>query len=273
MSYILQALKKAEEQRGASPRAVPTPRALPPASRPRWPWIAGGLVGLAGIAGVVALRMLGPVTTDAPARTAAVPDPPVSAVTPSVTRSEPVPAEPAAPAPRATAPRPESERAGARAATRAPVTRGPSAPERTVAAVTAPSPARPAAETIAPTVPVTRPRSETITPPPAAQPDRAVPSRTGGPQLSGASGPAPAVAGALPPPAPAAPAGELKALAARLSLQVLSWAPDPNDRFVFVNGRKYREGQAIDDRFLIERIADDSVVISYQGERVTLKGP
>jgi general secretion pathway protein B len=72
---------------------------------------------------------------------------------------------------------------------------------------------------------------------------------------------------------PAAPATDLKALTARLSLQVLGWAPEPRDRFVFINGRKYREGQAIDDKLLIERIADDSVVLSYQGERVTLKGP
>ena len=76
---------------------------------------------------------------------------------------------------------------------------------------------------------------------------------------------------------PAAPAtasgGEAKALAAKLSLQVLSWAPDPKDRFVFVNGRKYGEGQAIDDKLLVERIAEDSVVLSFQGERVTLKGP
>jgi general secretion pathway protein B len=76
------------------------------------------------------------------------------------------------------------------------------------------------------------------------------------------------------PPAPAAPAasGNAQALASKLSLQVLSWAPDPRDRFVFLNGRRYSEGQAIEDKLIVEKINEDGVVLSYQGERVTLKG-
>jgi general secretion pathway protein B len=71
---------------------------------------------------------------------------------------------------------------------------------------------------------------------------------------------------------PAGAGGDLKALAARMSLQVLTWAPDPRDRFVFLNGRRYGEGQLVDDKFLVERINEDGVVLSYRGERVTLKG-
>ncbi len=71
---------------------------------------------------------------------------------------------------------------------------------------------------------------------------------------------------------PAAPAGDVKAMAAKISLQVLSWAPEPKDRFVFLNGRRYGEGQKIDDQLLVERILEDGVVLSFQGERVTLKG-
>jgi Type II secretion system protein B len=77
------------------------------------------------------------------------------------------------------------------------------------------------------------------------------------------------------PPAPetaAAAGGEVKSLAGKISLQVLSWAPDPKDRFVFLNGRRYVEGQVVDDKLLVERINEDSVVLSYRGERVTLKG-
>ena len=66
--------------------------------------------------------------------------------------------------------------------------------------------------------------------------------------------------------------GELKALAARISLQVLSWAPDPKDRFVFLNGRRYAEGQVVDDKLLVERITESGVILSYRGERVTLTG-
>jgi general secretion pathway protein B len=146
------------------------------------------------------------------------------------------------------------------------------APDRTVAAVTAPpsvtAPAsvpRPVETAAAPA----RSRDTTVlTPSAAAQPERVTPPR--------ASTPPPAIAAAPVPAAPApaaAPAGDFRSLAAKLSLQVLGWAPEPKDRFVFVNGRKYFEGQAIDDRFLIERIAEDSVVLSHQGERVTIKGP
>jgi hypothetical protein len=75
-----------------------------------------------------------------------------------------------------------------------------------------------------------------------------------------------------PEPPPAAPAGDLKALAARLSIQVLSWAPERKDRFVFLGGRKYGEGQIVDDKILIEQITEDGVVLSYKGERLTLRG-
>jgi len=61
-------------------------------------------------------------------------------------------------------------------------------------------------------------------------------------------------------------------MTAKISLQVLSWAPEPKDRFVFLNGRRYAEGQKIDDQLLVERILEDGVVLSFQGERVTLKG-
>src|ERR687891_540875 len=51
MSYILDALKRAEQERGVSPRAVPPPREMPEGSlaRARGPWIAGGLVGAAAL--------------------------------------------------------------------------------------------------------------------------------------------------------------------------------------------------------------------------------
>ena len=75
------------------------------------------------------------------------------------------------------------------------------------------------------------------------------------------------------PAAPATPAADIKALAAKLSLQVLTWAPDPKDRFVFLSGRKYVEGQTIDDKLLVERITENSVVLSFQGQRVTLTSP
>jgi hypothetical protein len=99
-------------------------------------------------------------------------------------------------------------------------------------------------------------RSERAVTSPPGDVARATPSR----------GPAPEAA------PPVAGGGDLNALAAKLSIQVLSWAPERKDRFVFLSGRKYGEGQLVDEKILVEQINEDSVVLSYQGERLTLKG-
>ena len=75
-----------------------------------------------------------------------------------------------------------------------------------------------------------------------------------------------------PAPAAAASTGDLKALAGKLSIQVLSWAPEREDHFVFLNGRRYGEGQTVEDKIVVEQINEDSIVLAYQGERLILKG-
>jgi general secretion pathway protein B len=91
---------------------------------------------------------------------------------------------------------------------------------------------------------------------------------------------APSPVTATPPPATrpaptrstaAAPAPDATA-APEITLQVLSWSPEPKDRFVFLNGRRYGEGQMVEDRFLLEHITEDGVVLSRQGERIVLRG-
>jgi hypothetical protein len=256
VSYILEALKRAEEQRGASPRAVPTPRALPPVSRARWPWIAGGLAGAAAVVAAVALWTTlpsAPSTSMPPV--ASSPPPPADVAPPPrvepAPRLEPAPrvepAPPPAPGPARQSSPSEASRPRAPGGTRATQARPPATTERGAAGSVASPPA---------VFPALR-RDEAAAPTTAADTARATPPRA----------PVPASA------PPAAPAGEIRALAAKLSLQVLSWAPDPKDRFVFVSGRKYREGQTIDDKLLVERITEDSVVLSFQGERFTLRGP
>ena len=56
-----------------------------------------------------------------------------------------------------------------------------------------------------------------------------------------------------------------------MSITILRYAQDRADRLVFINGRKYVEGDYIDGRFLIESITRDGAVLSYEGARATLK--
>jgi general secretion pathway protein B len=274
MSYILDALKRAEQERGVSPRAVPPPREMPEGSlaRARGPWIAGGLVGAAALLAIGLWTIMPPAAPEVevalpPPRVESAPgvEPPRVQSATRVDRAQrPEPVPRVEPAPLALPARPS---AGAVAQSR------PSA---------APSASR--AEPRGP-APAGRGAASRVGPPPAATDDdsrsEAVPqgaSRAArSPGAGSASSPSVDATGATPSrpsvPGPAARAGDLKTRTATLSLQVISWAHDPKDRFVFVNGRKYGEGQRIDDSYLIERITDDGVVLSFQGERVTLKGP
>ncbi len=271
MSYILDALKRAEQQRGG-PTRVGTPVTRPvvfsDAAR-WWPWIAAAFGGLGLVVAAIALWPASPPTPPvaSPAPTGA----PAATSDPGVTSAPVVASAPiAAPAPVVPPPPAPIVHPPARAAE----SRPPVAPERRAVAKASPPPPAversvtshpfpppvpdrsPATRVI--TSPVTRPASrpeERATPPAPAEVARATP-RPSGPE------PAP----------PAAPTGNAKALAAKISLQVLSWAPEPKDRFVFLNGRKYGEGQTIDG-MLIEHITEDGVTLSFQGERVTLKNP
>ena len=40
---------------------------------------------------------------------------------------------------------------------------------------------------------------------------------------------------------------------------------------IFINGRKYTEGDYVEGRYLIESITPDGAVLNYQGARATLK--
>jgi hypothetical protein len=39
---------------------------------------------------------------------------------------------------------------------------------------------------------------------------------------------------------------------------------------VFINGRKYVEGEKIDGKYLLERITEDGATLAYQGQRLRL---
>jgi hypothetical protein len=55
-----------------------------------------------------------------------------------------------------------------------------------------------------------------------------------------------------------------------MNITILMFAEDPADRLVFINGRKYVEGDYVDGLYLIESITQDGVILSYGGEKSTL---
>jgi len=57
----------------------------------------------------------------------------------------------------------------------------------------------------------------------------------------------------------------------KLKLEVLSYSDIAAQRLVFINGRRYREGDTIDSGAKIEEIREDGVVLSEQGQRFTLR--
>ena len=59
---------------------------------------------------------------------------------------------------------------------------------------------------------------------------------------------------------------------ARLSLDVLVYSAVPAERLVFINSRKYVEGQAVDGGLVIEAITADGVIVSGgEGQRFLLR--
>ena len=55
-----------------------------------------------------------------------------------------------------------------------------------------------------------------------------------------------------------------------LHLDVHVYATKPSDRFVYINMRKYHEGNTLQEGPVLERIRRDGVVLEYQGLRFVL---
>jgi general secretion pathway protein B len=249
VSYILDALTKAAQQRD---RQVPVvQRLLSPAPRPRalWRHTSGRLLAALAVNAVllaaVLIWWLRPASVTTPAEPIAAapepvtvsapppPAPPAASARPLV-KLEPLPSA-AIKAEKLVPPTPEP-----RTETRVAPAR-PSESPTTASQVVAPAPAAPVA----------------VAPPPA--PPR---PRAGTPTIQ-ATTPPPAPATAARAPAPPEAAG--------LRLEALIYAEAPAERMVFINGRRYREGDSIDGRLKIEEIREDSVELSDQGRRFALR--
>jgi len=218
VSYILDALTKAAQQRD---RQVPVVQRLlspAPRARSRWSYPSGRVLAALALNAVLLSAVLFWWLRPSP--------PPVPL--------EPIAAPAAATAPARPRPLPKLEPLPTTSAT----VEKPSSPKPDTRSDAATAPAKPSA------------------PPPPAP-------RVGTPTVQPTPAPAtPPVAAARPAPPPES---------AGLRLEALIYADAPAERMVFINGRRYREGDSIDGRLRIEEIREEGVELSDQGRRFTLR--
>jgi hypothetical protein len=254
MSYILDALKKAAEQRSGPPlevRRLLMPAPVPAASRRRYvaiAAIAGGVITLAAV-----LWIWIP-THDAPSPAT----PPVASVTPAPIQSAAPPAASATP-PTAT---PQTATATPPAVTAAPHAAVPE--ERPRVAVDK--------KPRVPLVPVESKSDSTRTSGGDARsaatnvrPAETTPARTTPP-----AAPVPGPIVSLLPPT-AAPAGATRTDTGKLKVEVIVYSEERPLRWAFISGRRYVEGDAIGDGARVEEIQSNGVVIVEDGRRITLR--
>jgi len=63
----------------------------------------------------------------------------------------------------------------------------------------------------------------------------------------------------------------LREAVARMSMTMHMFSEMKGERLVFINGRKYVEGEAVEGRYLLEQITAEGAVLSYGSERAVLR--
>jgi hypothetical protein len=56
-----------------------------------------------------------------------------------------------------------------------------------------------------------------------------------------------------------------------LRIEMLVWAADPKQRMVYLNGRRYVEGQRLENGAVIQQIDADGIVLVQGGQRFRLQ--
>jgi len=291
MSYILDALKKADRDRhsvGVPTLATVHRTPAPSRRRPLWPWIAGAVI----VVNVgVWLWLLRPAPSVPDGALVSVTEAPATSPAPAA----PEQAAPARPVVPVTTRDPLDKAVVAVAPSQAPPSATRSAPsvplprrEQNLGAVPRAATTPAASVTATPSAaPQKSARVEARTPPAGENPTQVTSAGAAAPRSTSLSkpetapekSPAPAVASAPVKPLeqdPARPPASQEPpvpseVFAKLHLQVLVYSEVPSGRLVFINNQKYVEGQRIDANFVIERITSDGVFVSYQGKRVFLQ--
>lgn len=201
MSYILDALRKAERERhlGRPPTLASLPPPVEPGRRRPWLWPGVGL-GLGLNAVLLALFLSRPPAATDPVPSVPAPESPAATL-------------PVAPASEPTRPRERSERSSAASSTlTAPVSVSPSPEPRPVSV--RPAPSKP-------------PLLETL----SASARRGIPV---------------------------------------LHLDIHVYSPDAGRRFVVINGRRYREGDPLEEGPVLEAVIADGAILRQGGQRFRL---
>ncbi|MBI4573592.1 MAG: general secretion pathway protein GspB [candidate division NC10 bacterium] len=267
MSYILDALKKAERER--HPTRVPTLTTVHSpalgARRRAGLWVVGAVL-LAG--GSLSIWLLRPSPSVAP-QVAMAPRSGVDATPP---------ASPAAPGgataqPQTTAAQPSVP------VTSAPADPGAGRPPESLR----PPPREPAVTllpTATPPLQASEPAGAAAPRPVEPGPVRRTPDSPGAvsgaaepprrPQTeprTGPNGPQAVLAAPMAPPS----LPTLGEALARMKLDIFVYTEVPKDRMVIINGRKYVEGEQVEELYLLEAITREGAVLTYQGERALLQ--
>jgi general secretion pathway protein B len=120
------------------------------------------------------------------------------------------------------------------------------------------------AQDVKPVPPLHQIQKEPASPSPKTKaPDRPqVPSETPPPETAG-----------LTPSAPAAPSNPLplNEAIAKMNITVLFYSETKSERMVFIDGRRYAEGDYVNGLYLIENITPEGAWLSYQGNRAILR--
>jgi len=251
MSYIYEALKRAEDERAKGAGVSrPRRRSVFAVRQRSWLWILIAIIGAnaALLAVMTLVRSRDATTAPSPERVAApatavptaVPPADVTAAPPPVVASPPA-TGPVPPAAKTAAPAPRVPAAAS--STHATPSPGVAARE-TADPQPAPAPLPPPVAAVTPVTPAVAPPPAVALPPAVVSPPAAVTSP------------------AAPPPAAAEPP--------KLQVQVVLYSDVPSERLVFINGRRYAEGDRVDADTVVERITNDGAVVTRRGERLTL---
>ncbi len=256
MSYILDALRKAEHERhlGRPPSLTASPAPAQTTGQRLWLWLAVGL-GLGFNAALLAYFLTRPQPATGPA-------------TPVATTPKPAQQTPLESGPPAGVSKPTTEPSGSAPLATAPThpDAGPSVnpPPKTPATVESP-PAPPAQP------PASRKSPAAVSPPEAARPSSAAPVRERRQASTPKPAPGPTVTiGPEPPPLLETLPAEGRRGLPDLNLDIHVYSPDRDKRFVVVNGRRYREGDPIEKGAVLESVTPNGAVLRQGGQRFRL---